>query len=872
MRKFRRGSVALAVALAISQGSHAADARKATDDLEEVVVTGVFVGTARSEAAIAVSTLDQEALDKLVPVSAADLLKNVPGVFVNSSLGEIRNVVFSRGVSANSLDGANGYFYVSLQEDGLPVTNVTFVNYGPDYLFRPDITLGRLEALRGGTSTVTGPNAPGGVFNYISRDGAKNSGMEVRARYGLEGNGSNPFYRADFYAGGESANGFSYGVGGFYRRSDGARYPGYAFNKGGQIKANLSWAYDGGKVSVYGKRLDDHNGWFEFLPAQNFSSPKLVTGISATDSFLPPSAPHPYTEDGGTTFGEWDGSNLAHSQVSSIGVKWDHEFAGGWSLANNLKYVDNKVDWNTGAVIFPVALDDFFNYILIGTFGPPGAGTYTFRDRQSGQVLASVQSFSGFDHTVLSNNLPNQAVLPNGVLTQAGLNQHPSAKEVMEQLSVTKRLDNQTFTLGTFFARSKISTHGGGAGLGLSPIANRPQLFDITLTTPGNVVQQVTDPTGFANIGGLIATNNSTATQKQFSLFFGHHWKFAGDWALDWGVRHETLRVRGTNATNAQGVPSNATGGLDGNPDTLFDNGAQAMAPGIAYSKNLNLTNYSAAISRKLGDQQSVYLRYSNGKKAPDMTFFQGLTSPFLISTQEPVAEHIQQLELGYQVSGDGFKFTASPFYSKLSNVGQNAVFTDDSGAAYFNPTLYSKIITYGVELEGQRRFSSAVALRGSLTLQDPKSKDFRTWLSNTPVRTDDTIASVPNGDADNNPKLFGSLSLDYAPTETLSGALTWRYVGKRAANRFNTFYLPGYHQVDLSANWAASDHLDVALNVNNVLNDNGVMSWAKAGSFLNALDRQAFTPADRSADPNQTFSIITIQPRAYFVTATYKF
>jgi outer membrane receptor protein involved in Fe transport len=176
------------------------------------------------------------------------------------------------------------------------------------------------------------------------------------------------------------------------------------------------------------------------------------------------------------------------------------------------------------------------------------------------------------------------------------------------------------------------------------------------------------------------------------------------------------------------------------------------------------------------------------------------------------------------------------------------------------------------VELEGQRKLSSAVALRGSLTLQNPKSKDFATWLANTPIRTDDTIATVPDGDADNNPKLFGSVSLDYSPTEALSGSLTWRYVGKRAANRYNTFYLPGYHQVDLSGNWAVNDHLDIALNVNNLLNGDGVMSWAKAGAFLAALDRQAFTPADRAAAPNQTFSIISIQPRAYFLTATYKF
>jgi outer membrane receptor protein involved in Fe transport len=662
-------------------------------------------------------------------------------------------------------------------------------------------------------------------------------------------------------------------VGGFYRRSDGARDPGYAFNKGGQIKANLTWNYGAGELELYAKHLDDHNGWFEFLPAKDFSDPKLVTGINSTDSFLPPAAPHRLTTNGGATFSTWDGSRLAHSTSTSVGLKWKHDFGNGWSAANNLKYADNKVDWNTGAVIFPVALDDFFNYILVGTFGPPGAGTYTFRNKPGGTVLATVQSFSGFDHTVLTNNLPNQQVLQNGVLTQAALNQHPAAKEVMDQFSVTKQTDTQSFTLGAFFASSKSSTLGSsGSGFGLSPIQNQPQMFDITLTTPGGVVQQVTDPSGFASIGSQLIANEARTTQKQMSVFFGHHWKFTDALALDWGLRSEHLSVSGSNANAAAGVPSNATGGFDGNPNTLYDNGAQVLLPPVFYSKSLSFVNYSAALSYKFGDRQSTYVRFSSGKKAPDLDFFRSLTSTFLINNQSPVPQKIQQLEFGYQIVGDGFNFVASPFYSELSNVGQTTPFTDNTGAQYFQPTLYSKTVTYGVELEGDYRLTEQLSLHGSLTAQEPKSKDFRTWLINTPVRSDDTIASVPDGDADNNPKLFGSLALNVTPTEKVSGTVTWRYVGKRAANRYNTFYLPGFEQMDLSASYDVTAHLRVGLNVNNAFNNEGVMSWAKAGSFLNALDRQAFTPADLAANPSQTFSIITVQPRSYFLTATYKF
>ena len=107
------------IALALGLGAHAvaaaeeAPAQKgaANQDVTElsvVVVTGVFGATKVERAPISIAAITNEQIQQQPPISSADLLKNVPGVFVNSALGEVRNVVFSRGVSANSLDGAGG--------------------------------------------------------------------------------------------------------------------------------------------------------------------------------------------------------------------------------------------------------------------------------------------------------------------------------------------------------------------------------------------------------------------------------------------------------------------------------------------------------------------------------------------------------------------------------------------------------------------------------------------------------------------------------------------------------------------------------------------------------------------------------------------
>jgi hypothetical protein len=106
--------------------------------VDEVVVTGVFDSRTKMESSVAISTLNSKQIQLLAPTSAADLLKTVPGVYVNQARGEINNTVYTRGISAGSIDNSNGYYYVSLQEDGLPVTNV---NLNVDNFLRADVTV-----------------------------------------------------------------------------------------------------------------------------------------------------------------------------------------------------------------------------------------------------------------------------------------------------------------------------------------------------------------------------------------------------------------------------------------------------------------------------------------------------------------------------------------------------------------------------------------------------------------------------------------------------------------------------------------------------------------------------------------------------------
>lgn len=838
----------------------------------EIVVTGVFSAKSIENAPISIAAVTAEELSQQIANSSADLIKNVPGVFVNSSLGEIRNVVFSRGVSANSLDGDGGYYYVSMQEDGLPVEPVTVGNFGPDYFSRPDIMLDRLEGLRGGTATVTGNNAPGGIFNYISRTGKSHPGFEVQGKVGLEGDGKNPYYRMDAYAGGEIGKGLYYAIGGFYRKSDGARDPGYALNKGGQVRANLLWDYGQGSVRFDVKYLDDHNGWFEFTPAFGFDNPKIAKGFTNTSSVLPPPNPHSFTNPDGST-GSWDGSNLIHARTNSFGMTWDHELADGIKLQNRARYSENKTDWNTGGVIFPLTADDFFLSILTGTFGLPG--TTTYKVRGTNQVAAEIFSFSGFDHTTVTNNLPNQQVLQNGVFSQAALTTKHRSRTFQDQLTLSADLGNHALAVGASFAHSRYRQTSGSAGIGVSALEPTPQVYDITHTLPNGTVLQVTDPAGFAAQGGGIFDGDGVSgTQRQISLFAGDEWQVTDRLSIDGGVRYEDIRYDITNLTLGAAAPVNGGAGADGNPLTLWDNSRNTYGAPTNTKRNFHYLNYTGAVNYEVSDNFQAYLRYTRGKKAPDFRGIADIDSPSEIATQFPEPQVITQIELGLKYRSAGVRVGVFPFYSKLSNVGSTQTFTDLNGQFYTPPTVYGEIETYGVEIDGDADFGDMLNLRTAITFQNPKASKFGLWLANTPGRGDDTLQSTPKGDADNNPKILTRTTATLTPMESLSLFVTHSYTGKRAANRANAWYMPGFHTFDFGAayEFGAEKRFKLQANVNNVFNQFGVMSWARAGGFLNSLDRQGLTKAAVDANPNQLLSIIAIQPRSFWLTGTVKF
>ena len=866
------------------------------EPLQEVIVTGVFSSRAEKGAAVAVTTLDADQLRQLAPVSAADFLKDVPGVFVNSALGEIRNIVYTRGINANSQDGNNGYFYTSLQEDGLPVQNVLATNNGPDYYARPDIMTKRIEAVRGGASAIAGPNAPGGLFNYISRNGSDDPGTEMRARFGAEGHGAfdNPYYRLDLYNGGAVSDSISYALGGFYRDATGPRDPGYSMNHGGQVRGNLRFAYDGGTLQLNAKYLADHNLWDEFLPVQGFSSPRPLGTFDFNSSVNPPRRAHSFpalAESFPTgrpsATDSWDPEKGIHSISRAIGLNWDHRLEGGWSVSNKLKYSRNHSDWNSGAAIFAMPVSEpgiygpapFGNGILaVGTSGPAGVvpftGTISFTNRGSGQVMARVQSTRNAQgqpvFNLLNSTLPDDPALRNAILFQTAYAVETGANELLDQLVLTRATDRMTFDFGLFYGKSNFRWRSGEGGVGISQFTPARELLDVTILRDGaddptkaGVVQAVTGPDGFAGLGKIGSFTNfaARADQRQISAFFGHNWRITDQVTVDWGVRYETINAEGANQSASQFTDPN--GGLDGNVNTLFDNTVQALNPATRYDKTFNYWAYSPSVSYAWNDNQSTYIRYAHSKKAPSLAAFIDPIDGVNAITFIP--ETVEQVELGHTIRGQRYSVTVTPFYTNLKNVGgfgSPVQFTDVDGTNYVRPPPLSNVKTKGIEIEADVDMASSFNLRGALTWADSTSANNGFWDPGQPGRADDVVVRVPDGDALNQPDIIASATGTYRLSRASLYA-TFRYMGEREANASNTFKLPAYRVLDLGAQYDVTGNIDVQFIVKNVANSRGILSWQGVGGF-DGLDRSR-TPQ------NEVFSVVTVQPRAWFLTANFR-
>ena len=743
--------------------------------MDEVVITATRNPLTKRESSVAITIKTLEQINEIAPRNTADLLRVIPGFYVESSGGEVGGNLFARGLPA---DGS--FYYVALMEDGMPVYDVpalSFVN--ADIFVRVDENIDRIEAVRGGNSALFGSNAPGGVINFISKSGGnklKGTAKTTRGTGGLA--------RYDFNLNGPVGENWRFNVGGFYRLDDGIRYAGFRGSQGGQIKANLTRLFSNGYIKLYGKYLNDRNIFYLPLPFKAGKDLQFVDGFPQNGTMTTSEANMmqvPTPNGNNFTIPLEDGQK---QDGGSLMIDFNVNLHGGWSFQNTTRYMNINHSWNA---LLP------FNLVK--------ANEYAQNDFNNMQGAADYDVVYANHFNKEGSNAAFNTV--NGLLCESGL-WHVSKplNNISNQFLIKKNLMfknmEHKITVGTYYGYYTAADFWYWQDI-LTDVRKTPRFVDIRIKNAnGNIIREVTE-NGFRKYGSMYMNAKGFVTAT--SVFFGDDLKVSEKLRMDIGARLERKHI----CQDTEDVETyNLGGAADADNRVMWGNGkfkhSEVRYNDWAASLGMNYT---------FNDNLSIYSRVSRGYKMPTLDVFRGADGSF-----KPDAEELIQGESGIKCGTSSFGVNATVYSMQLENFpSQDARVVD--GNTVWVTDYVGKSQTVGMEIEAVAAPVKGFTINAIFTLQDHKYAKFVTAGEN-----------FKNNWIQRIPKFIGEILARYSINGFNLGANCF-HVGKRYANNANTVELPSFDVMNCSASYeikiTKTQKATIAFNLLNALNGNGL-------------------------------------------------
>lgn len=401
--------VALAIALASpaaaqdtppSQPTAAAAAAPDEAPPADIVVTGRPAGSGinKLEAGYSITTLSSEQIQLQAPKSAGDVLKSIPGVWVESSGGVGTSNVFVRGIPSTG-DAP----FVSMQFNGIPVYGASSLSFMDQTgMVRIDETVESIEGVNGGPQSLYSDGQPGLTTNLRLREGHDRTQGSIGASitdYGA--------WRTDGYVSGKLADDLYYMVGGYVSRGDSVRRAGFTTEKGQQITANITKKFSAGKINIFARYTDDHGEWFlpfaASVPGIDVGRYNQLNQYTRYATIITP---------GAAGSGATQNVDLAKGRGWKgivTGASLDYDFGGGFSFTDHVGFTSGTLQ-TTGLV--PAGAGAITVANALTTAANPGQTSV--QTIHTGQTLAAtdyVQQFGSWVVEKKLQNISNEAVL-----------------------------------------------------------------------------------------------------------------------------------------------------------------------------------------------------------------------------------------------------------------------------------------------------------------------------------------------------------------------------------------------------------------------------------------------------------------------------
>ncbi len=388
--------------------------------VEELIVTGTPGGAAvrKFDASFAISTVSEEEIRQVSPASTADLLKTIPGVWVESSGGVSGANIFVRGFPS----GGDADF-VTVAINGLavyPAPTLSFMENST--LFRVDETIKRMEGLRGGPNPVYSNGQVGLTTNFILKEGGEET--EGSFKYSTS---DYELQRIDGVVSGKLDEDLYYMIGGYVSSSPGIRDAGFNAEEGHQFTVNITKHLSNGKANIFHRSTDDHGTWY--LPAA-LDVNGVSTGLDAEYTQVGPRNRHVLVPvSGGDGAGgsavTWESMDMGQGRGwkgSVTGGAIELELDNGWTFSDRFSLT--KGDANTYGFVPQDAA------VSLGSLNGGAAGQTV-----SGRTISADSLVQKFGPWVVEKNI----------------------KAFNNDLSLAKRFDDYKVTLGYYSSAWEIS-------------------------------------------------------------------------------------------------------------------------------------------------------------------------------------------------------------------------------------------------------------------------------------------------------------------------------------------------------------------------------------------------------------------------------
>jgi len=780
----RSAALAICLAPALVFAQQQAEAAKpapqgaepVTDPSAVVIVTGVTKTTTKKNATFSINTLSSEEIQRLAPMSTADMLANFPGIYSEgSSAGEASNNITVRGLPVTG-----GYRFAPQLVDGLPAyeePEAPFMNN--DVFIRDDLMTESVELVKGGPGGILYSNGLGATVNHVTRTGGDRLAGGYKIEYADYG-----FLRQDAFISGPLSPNVTAAVGGFYRRSDGIRDTGYTADRGGQVRGNLVYTSNDRKTTARADALviNDRTAFYQNLPISvprfsNPGTPSNPTAISQNTiqplgiDFAHGTTASPYNryfnmigEYGTRTIDQADG---IHPDFKMFTLSGSRELEDGWKVSAALRYTTGSNGFNavfTGNdtatstnflnaryqndVISPAhgaALGcNLTNAKLVGFFNVPSSNACAaFANISREDFIRKYAKATGVAGRYLNDGSPVPATTNLNFMIPfiADVDASSTSLDLKTQKSFTLK-GSHDLTFGVYKSRYNYAPNFQQALL-VSDVASQSRLVDlIAVDAQGNQVGPSLTQGGaiLPGWGGFVSKIHGDGN----AAYLLDHWETLGNkLKMDFGVRWQNLKadvVRRDRNVITDLTPAGVVVGSTG--DTTADN--EISMPGDPHTLRHTYHGFGWSVGGNYSFSKplAVYGLASDSFRLPSLQDLNDLsTASATVVNGKPVevsaVEHIRQYEIGLRYLTRGFGASIAAFYNNFSPRSAINIYKDiksascatQGGVTQINSCpdvvqLYKRgVENIGTEIELSWRPAAleGLELKGNVVLQNPK-------------------------------------------------------------------------------------------------------------------------------------------------------